>query len=116
LRFQNQEKFANIWLVLTIQTAMPVGFTILLLYVENKQKNQCNGGSCFKEKCLRKAQHYQSSLKEEKALCNFNSLTLPPKNHNLFCEIGLKRGAGEKGKSVTTSLQCRSIVHRAGGV
>jgi hypothetical protein len=50
------------------QTAMPVGFTFLLLYAENKQKNQCNGASRFKEKYLRKAQHYQSSLKEEKAL------------------------------------------------
>jgi hypothetical protein len=36
LRFQNQEKFANIWLVLTIQTVMPVGYTILLLSAENK--------------------------------------------------------------------------------
>jgi hypothetical protein len=59
------EKFANILLVLTIQTVMPVGFTILVLYVENKQRNQRNGASRFKEKCLRKAQHY---LKEEKAL------------------------------------------------
>jgi hypothetical protein len=25
-----------------------------------------------------------------------NSLTLPPKNHNLFCEIGLKKGGGRK--------------------
>jgi hypothetical protein len=64
----NQAKFGNIWLVLTIQTVMPMGFTILLLYAENKQKNQCNGASRFKEKCLRKAQHYQSSLKEEKAI------------------------------------------------
>jgi hypothetical protein len=62
LRFQNQEKFADIWLVHTIQTVMPVGFTILLLYTENKQRNQCNGASGFKEKCLRKAQHYQSSF------------------------------------------------------
>jgi hypothetical protein len=50
LHFQNQEKFANIWLVLTIQTVMPVGFTILLLYAENKQRNQRNGASRFKEK------------------------------------------------------------------
>jgi hypothetical protein len=82
---------------------MPVGYTILLLYAENKQRKQHNGASRFKEKCLRKAQHYQSSFKEEKALCSLNSLTLPPNNHNLFCEIGSIRGAGEKGKSVTTS-------------
>jgi hypothetical protein len=65
---KTQEKFANIWQVLTIQTVMPVGFTILLLYAENKQRNQCNGASHFKEICLSKAQHYQSSLKEEKPL------------------------------------------------
>ncbi len=81
----------------TIQTAMPVGFTILLMYARNKQKNQRNGASRFKEKCLRKAQHYQFSLKEEKALRKLNSLTLPPKNHNLFCETGSKRGEGERG-------------------
>jgi hypothetical protein len=92
MRFQTQEKLANIWLVLTIQTVMPVGSTILLLFAENKQRNQHNGASRFKEKCLRKAQHYQSSLKEEKALCNLNLLTLPPNNHNLFCEIGSKGG------------------------
>jgi hypothetical protein len=68
LRFQSQGKFADIWLVLTIQTVMPVDFTILLLYAENKQRNQRNGVSGIKEKCLRKAQHYQSSLKEEKPL------------------------------------------------
>ncbi len=71
---------------------------------KTKQKNKCNGMSSFKEKCLRKAQHYQSSLKEEKALWKLNLLTLPPINHNLFCEIVSKKGAGEKGKSVTTSL------------
>jgi hypothetical protein len=74
---------------------MPVGYIILLLYAENKQRNQHYGASRFKEKCLRKAQHYQSSLKEEKTLCNVNSLTLPPNNHNLFCEIGSKKGGQE---------------------
>ncbi len=69
----------------------------LTFAAENKQRNQHNGASRFKEKCLRKAQHYQSSLKEEKALCKLNSLTLPPNNHNLFCEIGSKRGREKRG-------------------
>jgi hypothetical protein len=51
--------------------------------------------SHVKERCLRKAKHYQSSLKEEKALCKLKSLALTPKNHNIFCEIGWKRGMGE---------------------
>ncbi len=67
------------------------------------RENQYNRASRFKEKCLRKAQHYHSSLKEEKALCKFSSLTLPPKNHNLFCGIGSKREVGEKWEYVTTS-------------
>jgi hypothetical protein len=43
-----------------------------LTFVCGKQlrSNQRNGVSHFKEKCLRKAQQYQSSLKEEKALAN----------------------------------------------
>ncbi len=36
--------------------------------------------------------------------CNLNSLILPPNNHNLFCEIGLK----------STSPECKSIVHGKG--
>ncbi len=70
---------------------------------ENKQRNQRNRASRFKETCLRKAQHYQSSLKEEKPLQFVIPLTLLPKIHNLFWEAGLKKGAGGKGKSVTTS-------------
>jgi hypothetical protein len=63
---------------------------------KQSRENQYNGASRFNEKCLRKAQHYQSSLKEEKTLCKLNSITLPPKNHNLFCETGSKREAGKK--------------------
>ncbi len=53
----------------------------------------------FKEVCLRKAQHYRSSLKE-KPFQVMIPLTLLPKNQNLFCEgkEGLKPGAGEKRK------------------
>ncbi len=60
----------------------------------------------FKEICHRKAQHYRSSLKEEKPLQFLIPLTLLPKNHNLFCEgkEGLKKDSERKGKSVTTSL------------
>jgi hypothetical protein len=72
---------------------MPVGFTILLLYAKT---NQRNGASHFKEICLRKAQQYRSSLKEEKPLQFVIPLTLLPKNHNLFCEAGLKGGRQKK--------------------
>jgi hypothetical protein len=45
-----------------------LGLHYLTFVRRNKQKNQSNGASCFKKKCHRKAQHYQSSLKEEKPL------------------------------------------------
>jgi hypothetical protein len=96
LRFQHQEKFANVWQVLKIQTVMPVGFCYLTFVRENKQRNQHNGASRFKETCLRKAQHYRSSLKEEKPLQFMIPLTLLPKYHNLFCEERLERGREKK--------------------
>jgi hypothetical protein len=72
------------------------GLHYLTFVRENKQRNQRNGASRFKETCLRKAQHYWSSLKEEKPLQFVIPLTLLPKNHNLFSEGGLKRGREKK--------------------
>ncbi len=43
LRFQNCEKLANIWLVLAIQTVMPVGYTILLLSAKQSRENHAMG-------------------------------------------------------------------------
>jgi hypothetical protein len=40
LRFQTQEKFANIWQVLSVQTVIPLGFCYLTFVCENKQGNQ----------------------------------------------------------------------------
>jgi len=48
LRFQTQEKFANIWLVLKIQTVIPVGFCYLTFACENKQGNQYNGANLLR--------------------------------------------------------------------
>jgi hypothetical protein len=106
LRFQTQEKFADIWLVLTIQTVIPLGLCYLTFVCQNKLGNHCNWHKSFKELRLRKVQHYRSSLKEEKPLQFLIPLTLLPKNHNLFCEgkEGLKKSGERKGKSVTTSL------------
>ncbi len=83
---------------------MPVGYTILLLSAETKQENQCNEASRFKEKCLRKAQRYQSSLNEEKSLCKLNSLTFAAKKPKSLCEIWIKKGMGQKRESVTTFI------------
>jgi hypothetical protein len=44
-----REKLANIWLVLAIQTVMPVGYTILLLSAKQSRENQRNGASRVKK-------------------------------------------------------------------
>ncbi len=54
LRFQTQEKFTDILLVLTIQTVIPAGFAILLLYAKTRRKIIAIGinllRSCVSEK------------------------------------------------------------------
>jgi hypothetical protein len=69
---------------------------------------KCNGVGRLKEICHRKAQHYRSSLKEEKPLQFWSHLHCCQKTTITFCEgkegLNWTRGEGEKGKSVTTSL------------
>ncbi len=100
LHFQNQEKFVNIWLVLTIQIVMPVGFTYLTFVREKQAEKSMQWGTLFWGILSHKTQHYWSSLKEEKPLQLLIPHTLSPKNHNLFCgdKEGLKKGWGTKGK------------------
>jgi hypothetical protein len=50
----NREESANIWLVLTIQTVMPVGYTVLLLSAKTRQENQRNEASRLR-KCIKKS-------------------------------------------------------------
>ncbi len=40
--YKTEGKLVNIWLVLAIQTVMPVGYTILLLFAKQRRENQCN--------------------------------------------------------------------------
>jgi hypothetical protein len=54
LRFQTQQKFADVWLVLTIQTVIPAGLCYLTFVCKNKQGNHAIGiiflRSCVSEK------------------------------------------------------------------
>ncbi len=86
LRFQTQEKFADIWLVLTIQTVTPVGVWCLTFVCENKQRNHCNWHKSFKELRLREVQHYLSSLKEETTLAVFYPTDIVAKKPQPLCE------------------------------
>jgi hypothetical protein len=49
----------NIWLVLAIQTVMPVGYTILLLSAKTRQGKQRNEASRLR-KCFKRSQRYHS--------------------------------------------------------
>jgi hypothetical protein len=88
LHFQNWEKLANIWLVLEIQTVMPVGYSILLLSAKQSRENQCNGASRFKKNSA------LSILFEMRSPLQIEFATFAPKNHNLFVKFGLKKGFG----------------------
>jgi hypothetical protein len=85
-----------IWLCLHFKQSARGLRYLTFVFRKQSRENQRNGASHFKEKCLIKAQHYQSSLKEEKALCKLNSLTLPPKTTTSFVKLDRKRGTGEK--------------------
>jgi hypothetical protein len=77
LRLQNWEESANIWLVLTIQTVMPVGYTVLLLSAKTRQENQRNEASCLR-KCTKKSSAL-SHVKCEEVSLQIEFATLPPK-------------------------------------
>ncbi len=96
------------WCLQFIQLCLWAALSYFCLRKQSRE-NQYNGASRFKEKCLRKAQHYQSSLKEEKALFKMNSLTFAAKKPQPLLWKSDRKGGGRKGKSVTT-------VHREGGV
>jgi hypothetical protein len=71
------------------------GLHYLTFVCRNKAgKINAKGASRFKEKCLRKAQRYQSSLKEQKSLCKLNSQTLAAKKPQPLCEILIGNGIG----------------------
>ncbi len=86
LRFQIQEKFGDMCLVLTIRTVIPIGLCSLTFVCKNKQGNHCNWHKSLKELRLRKVQHYLSSLKEEKTLAVFDPTDIVAKKPQPLCE------------------------------
>ena len=68
---QNWEDSANIRLMLTIQTVMSVGSTVLLLSAKTKQENQCNEASRLSKNVLKRAQRYLT-WNMEKSPCKLN--------------------------------------------
>ncbi len=88
LCLKNWEESANIWLVLTIQTVMPVGFNVLLLSAKTRQENQRNEASRLR-KCIKKSSAL-SHVKCEEVSLQIEFTTLPPINHNLFVKLERK--------------------------
>ncbi len=115
---QNWEKSANIWLVLAIQTVMPVGYTFLLLSAKTKQGNQHNEASRLR-KCFKRAQRYQLAWNAKKYLCKLNSLHCRQKTTTSLWETGTKRELEKKGncchRLIMHSITRREKVGRGGG-
>ena len=76
--------------MLTIQTVMSVGSTVLLLSAKTKQENQCNEASRLSENVLKKSSAL-SHMKYGEVSLQIEFATLPPKNHNLFVKLERKR-------------------------
>jgi hypothetical protein len=92
---QNREKSANIWLVLAIQTVMPVGYTILLLSA--KQGREINAmRRVVSELMYQKSSALSMRFECEEVSLKIEFTTLPPKNHNLFVKTGTKRELEKK--------------------
>ncbi len=96
-----REKFANVWLVLAIQTVMPVGYTILLLSAKQSRENQCSGASRFKENVSEKLSVIYP-LWNEKSLANW------------ICNIWIVIGIWRKKEICGHRLIMHSITHRGG--
>jgi hypothetical protein len=62
---------AIIWLVLAVQTVMPVGYTILLLSAKTRQENQRNEASRLR-KCIKKSSALSFAWNAKKSLCKLN--------------------------------------------
>jgi hypothetical protein len=61
------------WVVLAIQTVMPVGYTILLLSAKTRQENQGNEAS-RPRKCIKKSSALSLAWNAKKSLCKLNLL------------------------------------------
>ena len=85
--------------MLTIQTVMSVGCTVLLLSAKTRQENQRNEASRLR-KCIKKSSALSHVICEEVSL-QIEFSTLPPKNHNLFVKIGTKRELEKQGNAAT---------------
>jgi hypothetical protein len=97
---QNCEKSANIWLVLAIQTVMPVGYTILLLSAKQSRENQCNGASRLM-KMYQKSSALSIRFEMRKSpFANGNHYIVAKKLQPL-CESWNEKGIGEKGIAAT---------------
>jgi hypothetical protein len=85
--------------VLAIQTVMPVGYTILLLF--EKQGRENNAMRRVVSENASKELSVIICLECEEVSLQIEFTTLPPRNHNLFVKTGTKRELENKGIAAT---------------
>jgi hypothetical protein len=100
LRLQNWEKSANIWLVLAIQTVMPMGYTILLLSAKQRRENQCNEAIRIK-KMRQKSSALSIRFEMRRSPFAIEFTTFAAKKPQPLCETWNEKGIGEKGIAAT---------------
>ncbi len=109
----NWEKSAYIWLVLAIQTVMPMGYTILLLSAKQGRENQCNEASRLM-KMYQKSSAFSICFEMRRSpFANWNHYIAAKKPQPL-CETWNEKGIGEK-RNCGHRLIMHSITRRGGG-
>jgi hypothetical protein len=88
--------------VLAIQTVMPVGYTILLLFAKQSRENQCNEASVLR-KMFQKSSALSIHFEMRRSPLQIEFTTFAAKNHNLFVKFGSKWEL-EKKECVATGL------------
>jgi hypothetical protein len=98
------------WLVLAIQTVMPVGYTILLLSA--KQRMEINAMRRVVSEMYQKSSALSIRFECEEVSLQIEFTTLPPKNHNLFVKV--ERKGNWRKRNCGHRLIMHSITRREG--
>ncbi len=115
LRFLTQEKFADIWLVLAIQTITPVGFWRLTLACKNKQGNHCNWHKSVKETCLKKSSALSILFEWGENPCNFGPTDIVAKKPQPLANIKKDEKKGERKREVRAHPLIMQMYNTRGG-
>jgi hypothetical protein len=86
-------KICKYWLVLAIQTVMPVGYTILIL--STKQSREINAmGQVVLRKMFQKSSALSILFETRRSLLQIEFATFAAKKPRPLCEIRIEKGIG----------------------